>query len=145
MRMLLRAAILVAISAAPALAADPCTDPANVAKANEALAKARAKSYAEATAAANAALAACPTQAVAVQALGQTLVAQKAYDDAIARMTTAIAAKKELAYAYMWRGYAYSYKKQPDKMAEDFRTFLKLSPNAPEAPSVKQYMAGLGR
>ena len=136
--------LVAAIAVAPpAGAADPCTDPANAAKANDALAKARAKDYSAADAGANAVLGACPTHAVAVQAMGQSLVAQKRYDDAIARLTTALGAKPDLAYAYLWRGYARYYKRQPDKMVGDFQTFLRLQPTAPEASVVRQLLASL--
>ena len=139
-------ALAVSLVAAPLLAApDPCTDPANAAKANDALAQARAKHYAAADAGANAVLGVCPTHAVATQAMGQSLVAQKRYDDAVAKMTTAISAKRDLAYAYLWRGYAYYYKKQPDRMVGDFETFLKLVPTAPEATTVKQLLASIKR
>jgi tetratricopeptide (TPR) repeat protein len=138
--------LVVALAAAPLLvAADPCTDPANATRANDALTKARAKQYAAADAGANAVLGVCPTHAVATQAMGQSLVAQKRYDDAITRLTTAITAKPDLAYAYLWRGYAHYYKKQPDKLIGDFETFLKLQPTAPEAAVVKQLLASLNR
>jgi tetratricopeptide (TPR) repeat protein len=136
---------IVVVAASLAVAGDPCTDPGNAAKANDALSKARAKNYAAADAGANAVLGACPTHAVATQAMGQSLVAQKKYDDAIARLTTSIGAKPDLAYAYLWRGYAYYYKRQPDKMVGDFQTFLRLQPTAPEASTVKQLLASLNR
>ncbi len=140
------AALAFALVAPPlAAASDPCTDPGNAAKANDALAKARAKNYPAADAGANAVLGACPTHAVATQAMGQSLVAQKRYDDAIARLTTALGAKPDLAYAYLWRGYAHYYKKQPDKMVGDFQTFLRLQPTAPEAATVRQLLASLNR
>jgi tetratricopeptide (TPR) repeat protein len=139
------ALIVVILAAAPAFAADPCTDPGNLAKANDALAKARAAKYVDAVTGANAILAACPTHAVATQALGNALIGQKSYDEAVTRMTASIAAKQDQGYAYLWRGYAYYYKKQPDKMAVDFQTFLRLVPDAPEAPVIKQQLAGIGR
>ena len=52
-----------------------------------------------------------------------------------------IAARKEAAYAYFWRGQAYNGTKQTDRMISDFETFLKLQPNAPEAPTVRQILA----
>jgi tetratricopeptide (TPR) repeat protein len=136
---------LVLAAASLATAGDPCADPGNAAKANDALSKARAKNFPVADAEANAVLGLCPTHAVAVQAMGQSLVAQKKYDDAIGRLTTAIGAKPDLAYAYLWRGYAYYSKKQPDKMIGDFQTFLRLQPTAPEASTVKQLLASLNR
>lgn len=139
-------AFAAALAGAAVMAApDPCTDPGNAAKANDALAKARAKDYAAADAGANAVLGVCRTHAVATQAMGQSLVAQKKYDEAITRLTASIAAKPDLAYAYLWRGYAHYYKKQPDKLIGDFQTFLKLQPTAPEASTVKQLLASLNR
>jgi tetratricopeptide (TPR) repeat protein len=136
--------IAVALAAAPLLVvADPCTG-ANP-KADQALSLARSQKYAEAEAAASAVLGTCATHPVAVAALGQSIVAQKRYDDAVAKMTTAISAKRDLAYAYLWRGYAYYYKKQPDKMVGDFETFLKLAPAAPEATTVKQLLSSIKR
>jgi tetratricopeptide (TPR) repeat protein len=139
------ARMAAAFLATPAFAGDPCTDPANVAKANDALAKVKAKSYAAGATVANGVLAACPTDALATRALGQALVAQKLYDEAVTRMAASITAKKDQAYAYLWRGYGYYYKKQPDKMALDFEMFLRLAPTAPEAPVVRQQLAGIGR
>jgi len=141
----LEAALLVAVTlaSAPVFAADPCTDPANLTKANDALAKARAQKFADAVTGASAVLAACPTHAVAVQALGNALVGQKLYDDVIARMTAVIVAKPDVAYAYLWRGYGHYYKKQPDKMVGDFQTFLRLAPSAPETAAVRQLLGAL--
>ena len=146
MRTLRTSMIAAAIAAAPLLAgANPCADPANNTKADQALSLARSGKNAEAEAAAGAVLGACATHPVAVAALGQSIVGQKRYDDAIARMTSAVTAKQDLAYAYLWRGYAYYYKKQHDKMVGDFETFLKLSPAAPEATTVKQLLASIKR
>jgi tetratricopeptide (TPR) repeat protein len=147
MRKVLVVLSLAAVAGTPSalLAADPCTDPGNVSKANDALSLARKKRYPEAETASGAVLAACGTQPVAVQAMGQAVVGQKRYDDAVKRLTTALSAKPDLAYAYLWRGYAYYYKKMPDKMVSDFETFLKLAPNAPEAATVKQLLSSLKR
>lgn len=106
---------------------------------------AKQKKYVEAEAPAKAALAANPTHPIAVAALGESLAGQKKYDEAITRLTAAIAAKNDLAYAYFWRAQSYYGKQQPDKMVGDFETFLKLMPNAPEAPTVKQLLASLRR
>ena len=101
------------------------------------------KKYAEAEAPARAAVGEVPTHAVGVAALGESLVNQKKYDEAIDRMTAAVNAKADLAYAYYWRAQAENAKKQPDKMVDDFQMFLKLAPKAPEAQSVQQLIAGL--
>ena len=101
------------------------------------------KRYAEAEAAARSALAMAPTHDVAVAALGEALVSQRKFDDAVQSLSAVIAARKEAAYAYFWRGQAYSGKKQADRMISDFETFLKLQPDAPEAPTVRHILAGL--
>ena len=146
MKTLRTSLVAAALVAAPLVAvANPCTDAGNNAKADQALGLARALKFTEAEGAAGAVLGACATHPVAVAALGQSIVGQKRYDDAVLRMTTAIAAKPDLSYAYLWRGYAYYYKKQYDKMVGDFETFLKLAPTAPEAAAVKQLLASLRR
>jgi len=106
---------------------------------------AKQKKYVEAEAPAKTALAANPIHPVAVAALGESLAGQKKYDEAITRLSAAIAAKNDLAYAYFWRAQSYYGKQQPDKMVGDFETFLKLTPNAPEAPTVRQLLASLRR
>jgi tetratricopeptide (TPR) repeat protein len=99
--------------------------------------------HAEAEAEANAALQADPVQPVAVAALGESLVMQNRLEDAIGRMTTALGAKADLAYAYYWRGQAYQRTKQIARMVEDYENFLKLRPDAPEAPALKILLASL--
>ena len=99
--------------------------------------------YAEAEAQANAALAADPVHPVAVAALGEALVLQEKLDDAVARLSAALAAKPDLAYAYYWRGQAYQRNKQIARMVEDYQNFLKLRPDAPEAPAIKVLLSGL--
>ena len=101
------------------------------------------KKYAEAEAPANAALAENPTHEVAVAALGESLVGQKKYDDAIARLTTVIGKKDDVVYAYFWRGKAYDKKNQAARMVADYQTFLKHAPKAPEAPAVQAVLAAL--
>jgi len=117
--------------------------PGAEAKAYLAASQAKLKKYGEAEAAAKAALADRPTDELAVAALGDSLVGQKKYDEAVDRMGAAIKRRADLAHAYYWRGHAYYKKKQPDRMVSDFETFLKLAPKAPEANSVRQLLAGL--
>ncbi|HVQ76739.1 MAG TPA: tetratricopeptide repeat protein, partial [Candidatus Binatia bacterium] len=85
---------------------------------------ARQKKHAEAEAPARAALEAIPTHAVAVGALGESLVGQKKYDEAIAGLSAALARKDDLAYAYYWRGQAYDKKNQSARMVADYQSFL---------------------
>jgi tetratricopeptide (TPR) repeat protein len=108
-----------------------------------AAALARQRKYAEAEASAKAALAESATHEVAVAALGQCLVGQEKHGEAIERLSAAIGAKPELAYAYFWRGMAYNKTKQASRMVEDFQAFLKLKPDAPEAANVKQILGAL--
>jgi tetratricopeptide (TPR) repeat protein len=104
---------------------------------------AKQKKFADAEAPAKAALAEQPAHEVAAGALGESLVGQKKYDEAVERMNTALKAKGDLAYAYYWRGQAYYNKRQADKMVSDFEAFLRLAPKAPEAATVQQLLAGL--
>lgn len=106
-----------------------------------ALALGRQQKFAEAEAPASSALAASPTHAAAVEALGLSLVGQKKYDDAIARLSTIVSAKNDLPYAYYWRGMAYYNKKDPGHLTRDFESFLRLAPEAAEAPTVRQILA----
>jgi len=99
--------------------------------------------HAEGEAEARAALAADPVQPVAVAALGESLVTQNKLDDAVNQMTAALGANAELAYAYYWRGQAYQRTKQVARMAEDYQAFLRLRPDAPEAPALKVLLSGL--
>jgi regulator of sirC expression with transglutaminase-like and TPR domain len=126
-----------------ALAVDPCADPALSSKAGQAQSLVQAKKFAQAEPIARSVVTACNTQPTGVAALGSALVNQRKFDDAIAAMSASIAAKPDLAYAYFWRGQAYSQKKMPDKLVLDFNTFLRLAPNAPEAPTVRQVLASL--
>jgi tetratricopeptide (TPR) repeat protein len=105
---------------------------------------AKQRKYVEAEAPARAALDANPLHEVAVSALGASLVGQRRFDEAIERMTDVIAKKPDLAYAYFWRGQAYYGSRRADRMVADFQTFLKLAPNSPEAPVVRQLLSSLG-
>jgi tetratricopeptide (TPR) repeat protein len=104
---------------------------------------ARQKKYADAEAPARAALEANATHEVAVAALGEALVGQKKYDEAIERMTAAIGKKDDLAYAYLYRGQAYDKKNQAARMVADYQAFLRLAPKAPEAASVQAVLSAL--
>ena len=98
---------------------------------------------AEAEVEAKAVLEADPANAVAVKALGEALVAQEKLDEAIARMSAALAAKSDLAYAYYWRGQAHQRSRQVARMVDDYQAFLKLEPEAPEAPALKVLLSSL--
>jgi len=98
--------------------------------------------HAEGEVEAKAALAADPVHEVAVAALGESLVMQDKLDEAISRLTAALGSRADLAYAYYWRGQAYQRTKQVARMVEDYQNFLKLRPDAPEAPALKVLLAG---
>ncbi len=136
---------ILVLAAPAALAEDPCAATAVSSAAAQAKSLASQKKYADAQAPARQALASCPTQAEAVGVLGQSLVALKQNDAAITAMNDALAKKADLAHAYLWRGYAYYNKKEPDRMVTDFETFLRLAPTAPEAAAVKQLLASIKR
>ncbi len=103
----------------------------------------RLKRYAEAETEANGVLTANAVHARAVAALGEALVMQEQLDKAITRMSAALGQKKDLAYAYYWRGQAYQRKKQIARMVDDYQAFLKLEPEAPQAPALKVLLASL--
>jgi tetratricopeptide (TPR) repeat protein len=137
---------LPALLAAPHVQAeDPCAAATVTSAAAQAKSLVGQKKYADAQGPARQALGSCPTQADAVAALGESLVALKQNDAALTAMNEALAKKADLAYAYLWRGYAYYNKKQPDRMVSDFETFLRLAPAAPEAAAVKQLLASIKR
>jgi tetratricopeptide (TPR) repeat protein len=119
------------------------SNPAPLARAYLAASLAKQKKYTEAESVAKQVLESNPTDAMAVAALGHALVGQDKIDEAVTRLSAAIAAKPDLAYAYYWRGQAYEKQKKVSSMADDFRTFLKLAPDAPEAKLVQAVLAGL--
>ena len=108
-----------------------------------AAALAKQKKYGEAEGPAKAALDANPTHEVAVAALGEALVGLKKYDDAINRLSDALAKKSDLAYAYFWRGQAYDKKGQAARMVADYEQFLKLAPKAAEAATVRGLLSAI--
>lgn len=99
--------------------------------------------YSEGETEAKAALQADPVHTLAMAALGEALVKQEKLDEAIARMSAALAAKNDLAYAYYWRGQAYQRSKQIARMVDDYQAFLRLEPKAPEAPALKVLLGSL--
>lgn len=104
---------------------------------------AKQKKYAEAEAPALAVLKENPAHPVAVATLGESLVGQKKYDEAIDKLSVALGKKDDLAYAYFWRGQAYDKKNQAARMVADYQVFIRLAPKAPEAPVVQAVLASL--
>ena len=121
-----------------------CEDAPDIAaRADAARAAAREGRLEEALRLAEDVLRSCATQPVAVAALGQALVDLGRFDEAIARLTAILQAGPGLAYAYYWRGKAYGARQQTARMVDDLEAFLKLLPNAPEAPAVQQLLSAL--
>jgi tetratricopeptide (TPR) repeat protein len=104
---------------------------------------AKQRKYAEAEAPAKAALEANGTHEIAVAALGASLVGQGKFDEAVNRLSAAVAARADLAYAYYWRAQAFQQQKKADRMVADYETFLKLAPKAPEAATIQQFLSTL--
>jgi tetratricopeptide (TPR) repeat protein len=99
--------------------------------------------YAEAEAAALQALQASAANPVAAAALGEALVAEGRLEEAVQRLTTVLHADPRLPYAHYWRGQAYQRKRQVARMVIDYEAFLRLAPDAPEAPALRALVGGL--
>jgi tetratricopeptide (TPR) repeat protein len=104
---------------------------------------AKQKKFGEAEGPAKAALGANPTHEVAVAALGEALFGLKKYDEAITRLSDALAKRPDLAYAYFWRAQAYDKKGQAARMVADYEQFLKLAPKSPEAGTVRGLLSAI--
>jgi tetratricopeptide (TPR) repeat protein len=99
--------------------------------------------YAEAEDPALEALRLSPGDPVASAALGEALVAQGKLDQAVQRLTAVLQADPHLPYAHYWRGQAYQRSRQVARMVEDYEAFLRLAPDAPEAPALRALLASL--
>jgi len=113
------------------------------ARAYLAASRVKLKKYQAAEAPALEALAASPADPVAAGALGESLVSQGRLDEAIARLSAVIGTDPAVAYAYYWRGQARQRQGHVARMAEDYEAFLKLAPDAPEAPAVRVLLGSL--
>ncbi len=113
------------------------------ARAYLAASRVKMKHYAAAEAPAREALQVSPADPVASAALGEALVSQGKLDEAIQQLTVVIRTDPRLPYAYYWRGQAYHRKRQVARMVGDYQTFLRLAPDAPEAPAVRALLASL--
>jgi tetratricopeptide (TPR) repeat protein len=104
---------------------------------------AKQRKYADAEAPAKAALEANGTHEIAVAALGASLVGQGKFDETVGRLSAALAARADLAYAYYWRAQAFQQQRKADRMVADYEAFLRLAPKASEAATVQQFLATL--
>lgn len=71
---------------------------------------------------------------------GAIAVAKRDYKNGAKLLEEAVQKKPDAAYAHYYAGLAYNGLRQPDKMVEHFRTFLKLAPDAPEAAKVESLL-----
>ena len=71
---------------------------------------------------------------------GAIAVAKRDYKNGAKYLEEAVQKNPEAAYAHYYAGLAYNGLRQPDKMVEHFRSFLKLAPDAPEAPKVESLL-----
>lgn len=74
---------------------------------------------------------------------GMILLKQNKFDDAYKQLTKAVELDPMEPYSYYYLGMASSRLKKPDQMVKNFQMFLKLAPNAPEAPKVKSLLKAL--
>lgn len=72
--------------------------------------------------------------------LGQALYAASNWGAAAEAFTQATQVAPRHAYAHYYAGQAYYRAKRVDRMAQHFEYFLKLAPDAPEAPQVSAVM-----
>lgn len=71
---------------------------------------------------------------------GKLEVLREDYGAATKQLEQAIAMDPRDAYAHYYAGVAYSKTGRPDKMVNEFQTFLKLAPDAPEAAKVRSLL-----
>lgn len=68
---------------------------------------------------------------------GSVYAKQEKWNDAVQNLEKAIQLDPKQPYNHYYIGVAYSKIKRPDRMVEHLQMFLKLAPNAPEAPKCK--------
>ncbi len=86
------------------------------------------------------AVARAATQPEAHYQLGLVWAKKEDWGQAASAFSRAADLDPRYAYAFYRAGVAYNKIKRIDRMANAFDTFLKLAPNAPEAPAVQQIM-----
>ena len=75
--------------------------------------------------------------------LGVTRVLQERWQPAFDLLNQTIARHPGIAYAYYYRGLAASKVNRNDLMVTDFRRFLELAPEAPEASRVQRLLRAM--
>lgn len=68
---------------------------------------------------------------------GSVYAKQEKWTEAVQDLEKAVKLDPMQPYNHYYLGVAYSKTKRPDKMVEHLQMFLKLAPNAPEAPKCK--------
>jgi tetratricopeptide (TPR) repeat protein len=71
---------------------------------------------------------------------GLVLMARREYGDSATAFTKATQLDPNFAAAYYYAGLAYNRAKRIDLMTNNFETFVKLAPNAPERPEVESIL-----
>lgn len=74
---------------------------------------------------------------------GKLQLARKRYQDAVQDLEQAIEREPGNAYAHYYAGLAYNGLRRRDKALHHFDLFLRLAPDAPEAPQVRSLLAAL--
>ena len=98
------------------------------------------KQFDAAQASADQAAAAMPSLAESHFQRGLVLMARNDYGNAVDAFTKATAADPNFAAAYYYAGLASYRVKRLDLMTNNFSTFVKLAPNAPERPEVESIL-----
>lgn len=77
--------------------------------------------------------------------LGVSRVMVEQWQEAVDLLTAALELHPDFAYAYYYRGLAAAKLGKKDLLIADLERFLKLAPNAPEAPIARRTVASAGR
>lgn len=71
------------------------------------------------------------------------LIKREKWSDAASQLDTALEKNEENAYAHYYMGLAQSRLKRTDLMLKHFEIFLRLAPDAPEAPKIRSLLRSL--
>lgn len=85
-----------------------------------------------------------PAAEVASLVIGFSNDAHKRWQQQVDELTALLSHQPGVGYAYYYRGLAYYFLHRVDGFISDLETFLRFEPNSPEAPLVRQLLAGLG-